>query len=242
MYEKSAAFYDAMSATRRNHAADAEAVRRLIAASATRPVRSLLDVACGTGTHLQYLRAHYDEVVGLDLSAEMLALAAQRLPGVRLVEGDMLTFDLGRKFDSMTCLGSATGYARTPKKLERAVARMAQHLTPGGVLVIEPFVRPEVWEWGRVGSFFVETPSLKIAHFATTGEPGPVANMTFHYLVAEKGQVTYFSEEHALGLFTFQQLVDASRSAGLTTTLDPEGLSGRGLVVGVSASESGTPL
>ena len=238
MYQKSAAFYDAMSARKRNHAADADALRRLIAASAKRPVRSLLDVACGTGTHLEHLRAHYDEVVGLDLSAEMLALAAQRLPGVRLVEGDMLTFDLGRKFDAMTCLGSAIGYAQTPENLERAVTRMAQHLAPGGVLVLEPFVRPEVWEWGRVGSFFVETPSRKIAHFATTGEPGPVANMTFHYLVAEAGQVTYFSEEHALGLFTFEQLVDAFRGASLTTTLDPEGLTGRGLVVGVSASQT----
>ena len=238
MYEKYAAVYDAMSA--RDHAADADAVRRVIAASTTRPVRSLLDVACGTGTHLEHLRGHYDEIVGLDLSGEMLAVAAQRLPGVRLVEGDMLAFDLGRRFDAVTCLGSAIGYARTPENLERAVARMAQHLAPGGVLLLEPFVSPEVWEWGHVGSRFVETPSLKIAYFATTGEPGPVANMTFHYLVAEKDQVTYFNEEHALGLFTSDQLVEAFRSAGLRTTHDPKGLTGRGLVVGVSASAADT--
>jgi ubiquinone/menaquinone biosynthesis C-methylase UbiE len=49
---------------------------------------SLLDVACGTGGHLEYLRRWY-EVVGVDLDPAMLRHGRRRLPGVRLVEGDM---------------------------------------------------------------------------------------------------------------------------------------------------------
>ena len=43
----------------------------------------LLDVACGTGRHLELLRERY-LVEGLDLDPAMLAIARERLPGVSL--------------------------------------------------------------------------------------------------------------------------------------------------------------
>ena len=55
--------------------------------------------ACGTGRHLEYLRDRYD-VEGLDISLELLTIARQRLPGIRLHHGDMTAFDLGKTFDS----------------------------------------------------------------------------------------------------------------------------------------------
>src|SRR5438067_8492108 len=71
--------------------------------------RTLLDVACGTGLHLRHLRERY-AVEGVDASADMLAVAAQTLPGVPLHVGDMRALDLGRTFDAVTCLFSSVGY------------------------------------------------------------------------------------------------------------------------------------
>jgi SAM-dependent methyltransferase len=93
----------------------------------------LLDVACGTGRHLEYLRERYD-VEGLDISLELLAIARQRLPGIRLHHGDMTAFDLGKTFDLVTCLFSAIGYVKTLENLRRAVGCMARHLKAGGLL------------------------------------------------------------------------------------------------------------
>jgi ubiquinone/menaquinone biosynthesis C-methylase UbiE len=51
------------------------------------PPARTLDVACGTG----YLTRHLPgEVVGLDQSARMLAVARERLPDAELVQGDAL--------------------------------------------------------------------------------------------------------------------------------------------------------
>jgi SAM-dependent methyltransferase len=241
VFKKSAELYDAISASRKDYAAEADAVRSVIAAAATRPVRSLLDVACGTGTHIEHLRAHYEEVVGLDLDPGLLAVAARRLPGVRLVEADMLTFDLGRQFDAVTCLGSSITYVRTPENLERAVERMARHVAPGGVLALEPFFSSEAFHWGHIGSLLVETPTLTVARLSTTGAPGPVGQVTFHYLVGDASGVRYFTEEHAFGMFTTGQLLDAFRHAGLAPTFHEQGPSGRGLVVGVAPSPSPSP-
>lgn len=227
--------YDAIVAEK-NYAGEAETVARVIASTARRSVRSLLDVACGTGRHLEHFRKRFDNVVGLDLEPTWLAAAARRLPGIELVQGDMLDFDLGRQFDAVTCLFAAVAYVRTPENLARAVARMAGHVAPGGVLVVEPFVPPDRFKWGHVGTGVADTPTLKVARFATTGDPGPVARMTFHYLVGRDGTVSYFTEEHALALFTKAQLLYAFRSAGLSASFDDEGLTGRGMVVGVNPS------
>ena len=51
------------------------------------PPASTLDVACGTGFLTRHLRG---PVTGLDRSGRMLRIAAGRLPGARLVEGDGL--------------------------------------------------------------------------------------------------------------------------------------------------------
>lgn len=50
------------------------------------PVRTL-DVACGTGFLTRHLRG---DVVGLDASARMLALAREQAPNARYVQGDAL--------------------------------------------------------------------------------------------------------------------------------------------------------
>jgi len=51
------------------------------------PPKRTLDVACGTGFLTQHLRG---DVTGLDQSAQMLAIAAERAPNASFVQGDAL--------------------------------------------------------------------------------------------------------------------------------------------------------
>ncbi len=106
---------------------------------------SLLDVACGTGEHLRLVRSSFDHVEGVDVEPDMVALARAKLPDVVVTEADMRTFDLGRAFDVVTCLFSSIGYLADAEELRASVARMAAHLAPGGVLVIDGWIRPEAW-------------------------------------------------------------------------------------------------
>src|SRR5262245_23064668 len=82
--------------------------------------RSLLDVACGTGRHLEHLRREF-QVEGLDINTRFLEMARHRLPGVTLHEGDMTEFDLGRSFDVVTVLFSAIAMTLTVDALERSI-------------------------------------------------------------------------------------------------------------------------
>jgi SAM-dependent methyltransferase len=229
VFRRSARLYDAVYASIRDYPREAAELDRLI--QERRPgARTLLDIACGTGAHLEHLTGY--EVEGLDLDPEMLGVARERLPNVPLHEGDMADFDLGKRFAAVVCMFSSIGYVRTEERLRSAVASMARHLEPGGVLVVEPWLSPEVWVDRHVGAVFVDQPELKIARMNVGEREGNLSIFEFEYLVGTPNGLERFNERHELGLFTVEQYLEAFRAAGLEVDHDPEGPMGRGLYIG----------
>lgn len=196
--------------------------------------RTLLDVACGTGRHLQHLARHFD-CVGTDLDAGMLEVARRRCPDVPLVQADMVELDLGlrRTFDAVICLFSSIGYVATEERLRAAAASLARHLNPGGTLLVEPWLTPDVWIDGHIGMLTVDEPEVKVCRINRSRLEDGCTVMDFHYLVVSADGVERFSEEHRLGLFTWEQYRDAFEATGLEVEIDQTGgPMGRGLIVG----------
>jgi SAM-dependent methyltransferase len=233
MFTRSSEYYDAIYASfGKDYAAECAQLRAIVEQHIRSTGRSLLDVACGTGAHLAHLREHYD-VEGIDLDPRMLSIAARRVPGVPLHVADMRDFDLGRRFDVVTCLFSSIGYVRTPEGLARAVHSLARHLESGGVLVVEPWLTPESWQEGRVHALYVDEPELKVVRMCDSRREGTLSTLEFHYLVGKPSGVEHFTERHEMGLFTREEYVLALESVGLEVSHDPEGFMGRGRFVGV---------
>jgi SAM-dependent methyltransferase len=231
LFSRSARIYDAIYESIRDYPNEAAELDRLI--QERRPgARTLLDVACGTGAHLEHLSGY--EVEGLDLDPEMLAAARGRLPEVTFHEGDMADFDLGKRFDAVLCMFSSIGYVKTEERLRSSATAFARHLEPRGVLVVEPWLAPDAWRDRHVGSVFVDEPELKIARMNVAKREGNVSIVDFQYLVGTPDGIERFSERHDLGLFTVEQYLEAFRSAGLEVEHDPEGPMGRGLYVGTA--------
>jgi len=230
MFSKSAQIYDAVYSAK-DYAGEAQRLKAFIAEHKRSAGSTLLDVACGTGGHVPYLRDEY-AYEGLDLDPQMLAIARERNPGIAFHQGDMCSFDLGRQFDVVTCLFSSIGYAGVVEKLEQAIATMAHHLLPGGVLLVGPFFPPEAWHVGQPHAIFVDQPNLKIVRMNVSGRRDDIALLDFHYLVATPEGIEHFTEHHELGLFTDAEYRHAFTSAGLDVTHDAEGLIGRGLYIG----------
>lgn len=231
MFSKTAALYDVIYHWK-DYAAESEKLHAIIQQYKQAAGNRLLDVACGTGKHLEHLRGWYT-VEGLDLDAELLKVAAERLPDVPLREGDMLDFDLGRSFDVVTCLFGSVAYSGTLARLRAAVANMARHVAPGGLLIIEPFLFTENFTPGKISLQTAEVPGLSIARMTVSRTEGEAAYFSFNYLVGTEAGVQYYEEEHILGVFTRQEYQEALEAASLDARFDDEGLMGRGLFVGV---------
>jgi ubiquinone/menaquinone biosynthesis C-methylase UbiE len=230
MFTKSARYYDALYHFKDYAAASGELRDWLLKYNPD--ARSLLDVACGTGKHIEQLRKYYD-VEGLDLNPELLEIARKRCPGITFHQANMIDFDLGKTFDVVTCLFSSIGYVKTLENLQRAVASMSRHLRRGGVLVLEPWFSPEKYWTGTITANFVNEPDLKIAWMYTSEVKGRVGILDINYLVGTPQGVEHFKELHEIGLFTEDEYRDSLLNAGLEVDYDPKGLFGRGMYIGV---------
>lgn len=158
-YHVFAPFYDAVQGDRAQHA---RYLRSLIKRHAPR-ARTLLELACGTGSILKQLWTHYD-VTGLDLSEEMLEIAAEKVPGIPLFRGDMRTFDLGDRFDVVLCVYDSINHLLRFDEWKAVFEGAQRHLNDGGVFLFdintqrklsEFAERPPVAEWFGDGNLML---------------------------------------------------------------------------------------
>ncbi|HMK91498.1 MAG TPA: class I SAM-dependent methyltransferase [Thermoleophilia bacterium] len=107
----------------------------------------LLELACGTGRILVPLARAGHEITGLDLSAHMLDRCRVKLAAeadevrerVRLVQADLTSFDLGRRFALVTSPFRGFQHLRTVEQQLACLGRCHAHLRPGGKLVLDLF-------------------------------------------------------------------------------------------------------
>jgi SAM-dependent methyltransferase len=233
MYNRSAIIYDAIyRAQEKDYAGEAQKICQLIQQYKESPGNSLLDAACGTGNHIAYLREKFD-VEGLDNAPEMLAIARAKYPGCEFHLADMVDFEIGRRFDVITCLFSAIGYVQTVPRLYQALEAFGRHLQPGGMAIVEPWFAPGVIADGKIHATFVDEPELKIARMNLGRVEGTISYLDFRYLVGTPEGIDDFQETHMLGLFTDEEYLKAFHNASLRVFHDETGLDGRGLYIGV---------
>ena len=231
MFTKSAEFYDLLYGFK-DYGAEVQKIHQIIQQHKLSPGNSLLDIACGTGHHIQYLKRLY-ETEGLDLDKNLLDFAQSKNPEVSFHHANMIDFNLNKQFDVVLCLFSSIGYVKTAEKLRAALINMAAHVAPGGVLLVEPWLTPDTYHGGRPHALYIDEPQVKIARMNVSRKEGNVSILDFHYLVATEAGVEQFNEIHELGLFTQSDHLDALNDSGLKTSYDHSGLMDRGLYIGV---------
>jgi SAM-dependent methyltransferase len=145
----------------------------------------------------------------------------------------MADFDLGQQFDAVVCLFSSIGYVCTYDRLVATAESFARHLRPGGVVVVEPWITPEAWEdETRAYITVVDEEDIQAVRIMLRHRDGRINNLDLQYLVSTDGKIEHLAEQHQLGLFSFDEYLQAFKEAGFAVELDREGLIGRGLIIG----------
>ncbi|WP_373037334.1 class I SAM-dependent DNA methyltransferase [Streptomyces sp. NRRL S-448] len=232
IYRRADVYHDFYQGRGKDYAGEAAAVLALVHGHGA-ATTSLLDVACGTGSHLRELSGSFDEAAGVDLSPEMLAVAARINPELPLHQGDMRDFRLGSRFSVVTCMFSSIGYLRTTADLQQAVHNLADHLASDGVLVVEPWWFPDTFLPGWVGADVVTANGRTVSRVSHSVREGSASKMEVHYTVATpEAGIEHFTDTHVMTLFDREAYEAAFRGAGLEPRYTRDDASSPGIFLG----------
>jgi SAM-dependent methyltransferase len=124
------------------YAAEAGYLHSLLQRFSERPVRRILDIACGTGSHAIELEKLGYDVVGSDISEDMLAHAKEKAraacSAMRFERQDMRALDVASKpFDAVVCLFDAIGHVLVTTAIKQTFRAVHRHLRDDGLFVLE---------------------------------------------------------------------------------------------------------
>ncbi len=230
-FRRSALVYDLIYEQRVDYDWHADNLRQLILDRSPN-AKSSAEMAVGTGQVLSRMNRWFD-VVGCDISPDMLAVCRERHPDIDVRLGDYSTIDLGQRFDAVICVFSSIGYVRTVDGLEAAFQNFARHVRPGGVVVVDGWLRPTdaIDGFRSAETFEGDQVTLTRSVLARIVD-GETDMLAAHTLITADG-IEYFEERHRMGLFDDATYVDALGRAGFADIAVEEGFDARGRFVGM---------
>ncbi|MEK6983027.1 MAG: class I SAM-dependent methyltransferase [Nanoarchaeota archaeon] len=234
LYRELAKYYDLIYSFK-DYKKDAKRILKLISRYKKSKGKDLLDVACGTGQHLNYLRKKFS-CTGMDINSQMLRIAKNRLKNMIIIKANMTNFEFNKKFDVITCLFSSIGYAKTHTQLIRTINNLSRHLKKGGIVIIDGWIKPELFNVGFLHLDTYNSDKLKIVRMGISRRKGNKSILEMNYLIGEGKRIKHFKDLHELGLFEVSKFLKIMKNAGLRAIFLKKGfLEDRGVYVGVKS-------
>jgi len=212
-------FYDLYYADK-DYAAEVDFVLQLAARFGNAP-KTLLDMGCGTGRHLEQFVKRGLKCDGFDLSPEMLSHARKRLAdtGVALAQGNLTDFENGKQYDMVVSMFAVMGYLTGNKQLLAGLETARKHLKPGGVFIFDGWFGPAVLAQGPEKRRHEYREGENLVLREVTPKLDPVQQtVTVHYDVSvnrDGSLVKRTQEEHVMRFMFVQEVRFAMQTAGL---------------------------
>ena len=146
VFGKYATFYDSLY-TDKDYSAECDFLEQVFDRFAPKPVKSILDLGCGTGGHAVILADRGYDVAGVDRSEVMLAAAREKVGArtIALHQADVRELRLGRKFDAVISMFAVMSYMTANEDLDAVFKTAREHLNPGGLFVFDAWFGPGVF-------------------------------------------------------------------------------------------------
>jgi SAM-dependent methyltransferase len=140
-----AKFYDALY-QEKDYLGEVNYIERLFAQYAARPIKTILDLGCGSGGHAIPLAQRGFKVTGVDRSAEMLNEAKKKTSSgnPQFIQSDLTEVELGIEFDAIISMFAVFSYITENRDLARAFQIVRNHLQPGGLFFFDAWFGPAV--------------------------------------------------------------------------------------------------
>lgn len=133
----------------KDYSSECDFIEEIFRKFASRKIRTILDLGCGTGNHAIPLACRGYQVTGVDLAEDMLQQArskAHSLPEEKItfLREDLRRFSIPQKFDAVLMMFAVLCYQTTNEDVLTALNSVSRHLNPGGLFICDVWYGPAV--------------------------------------------------------------------------------------------------
>lgn len=184
---------------------------------------SILDIGCGTGS-LTSLLTDFDQIIGMDLSVDMLSIATQKSNKVNWIEGDMTEFELNQKFDVITIFCDSLNYLPEKDNVFTTFSHVFNHLETEGVFMFDVHTPFKMNTLFNNQSYIDESEKVFLAWEAVQGEePLSVWHDMSFFIKQDDNQYARFDESHYQRTYAEADYIEMLNNVGfsqITTFVD----------------------
>jgi len=197
-YEKSARYYDMFYCRVIDYRAECDLLERIFKKHSDCPVRTILDIGCGTGNHDLILAKRGYKVTGIDLSDRMISVAQRKARGRNnpiFYRMDMHNLTINRKFDAAFVLLGAFEYLLENREAEMFLKSTKRLLD--GILVFDFSQKYGPKWWFRIGDKTAKNVLVRLDEWTTLKRNRLKGD--FHWYFMNSGETRIldrFSESH----------------------------------------------
>ena len=99
--------------------------------------RTAVDLACGTGSVTAILAQKGLQVIGVDMSEEMLTVASQKAADAWFICQKLQQLRLPKAVDLAVCALDSLDYITDPEDCKEAIRKTYKYLNPGGIFIFD---------------------------------------------------------------------------------------------------------
>ena len=180
----------------------------------------ILDIACGEGTFAVEMAKRGFQVVGVDISEEMLKFAKEKAKNenvnVEFICGDMRSLDFNEEFGLVTCWFDSLNYLLTLKDLEKAFAGVYKALKKDGLFIFDMNTKYGLAVgWARYSCHIEqETEDILEIHQTSYDFETDIATMRVIGLIKNGETWVKIDEEHKEKAYTLREIRECLKRVG----------------------------
>lgn len=233
-YYSLAQYYDRLY-NEKNYSDEATFFTKLIKKYKKSKGNDLLDVACGTGSHISYFKKDF-EAKGIDISNELITIARDKNPDVDFEVADITKFKSSEKFDVVTCLFSSIAYIKSGKDLKEAINIFFNNLKTGGVLLIETLYLKDKFSGIENHTRFYKDKNIALKRTTNISADSDTATIKSVYEITENGEAKkIINDEHILQLHDERKLISLMEDIGFQVKIFNYKKTGTTIFLGMKA-------
>ncbi len=213
-----AEYYDRLNGA--DYKAYAEFVQRVFKRYGTGEQSLVLDLGCGTGSLTMALADLGYDMIGADISPEMLTVALDRAydsgKSILYLNQDMREFELYGTVDGIVCALDGINYLQKREDVVKTFKLVRNYLNPGALFVFDVNSEYRFKEVLAKRDFFLEDKGVYMGWHSDFDEKSGVCSFDLTLFVEnEDGTYTKHEEEQSEKLWTDAQLKQLIDEAGL---------------------------